>query len=76
MANKKKSRPAAKDSDPAGRNGAEQIINYPHCTTPAARRQQLQNYDATMAAADLAGDSDAWVDAFQAWLDVFTGGRQ
>lgn len=38
---------------------------------PAERQQKLSELDAAMAAADLAGDFDAYVDLFQAWLDTF-----
>lgn len=77
MGNNEKSRPAAGNSDPAGRNEAEQLtVDYPQYSTPNARRQQLLTYDAAMAAADAAGDIDGYVDAFFGFLDTVCGGAK
>lgn len=70
---KNKKRPAVGSSRPGP--GTENATNYPHCTSPDPSRQaQLETFDRAMVAAGLAGDDDAWVSAFQAWLAVFCGG--
>lgn len=75
MGRNKKSRPAAGNSDPAGRNEAEQLTldTLNHSTNVPTRQAQLKQYDAAMQAADQAGDIDGFCDAWQAWLDTFCG---
>lgn len=78
MGRNKKSRPAAGNSDPAGRNGAEQLtLDYSnHSTNVPTRQAQLKTLDQAMAAADQAGDIDGYVDAFFGFLDTVCGGAK